>query len=183
MYFWALQSLRTVNECIASIISTWQDYDKFSLMPAHSRLDTDAQINSYIWKINRQIQKLIELKSTNNKRQEDIRSLRDGVSRKHRFRGATAIGSKLTISKGFQRIFRSRSSDHNRAREERPTVDIHLAGVPPSEFRRLRVQYGHNPTNNRHQNLRCHLQSHLRGHLYHYSTRGQWGSLKSRKES
>ncbi|KAF2473048.1 uncharacterized protein BDR25DRAFT_352524 [Lindgomyces ingoldianus] len=91
-YFWALQSLRAVNDCISSLISAWDIYDKSSLLdlcqgefslpdynPTDSNTDNSAKMpRLYLQQIEKQMSKLKELQATNIAKQEEIKSLRDG---------------------------------------------------------------------------------------------------------
>jgi hypothetical protein len=91
-----------VNDCIASLISAWKIYDKSSLLDlirsseeldrrgTASELDTPASgagprestgdASSYLQQIEKQMEQLAEMIKANNAKQEEIRSLRDGVS-------------------------------------------------------------------------------------------------------
>jgi hypothetical protein len=80
-HFWALQSLRIINECIKSLIIEWEMHDKsalLSLLPPENSNERRSTV--FIAKIEGQMAKLAEMIKTNNAKQEDIRALRDGVS-------------------------------------------------------------------------------------------------------
>ena len=83
--FWALQSLRIVNECLDSLITAWELHDKSSILDlllddAAGDVDNGPQKCSYVDKIERQMEQLRLMIKKNNAWQEDIRTLRDGVS-------------------------------------------------------------------------------------------------------
>src|SRR4051794_7790486 len=93
MYFWALQSLRTVNDCIASMISAWNNYQWSSLTELFRRSEEQARsgtesnqaseqgstsveadlaqsVSAYLDQIDEEIEKLAELIKVNNAKQE-----------------------------------------------------------------------------------------------------------------
>jgi hypothetical protein len=86
-YFWALQSLRTVNDCIISLLAAWDSFDNFLLSDFLSGLDevdhTQQELKgsngSCLLHIKEEVVKLKELQTANLARQEEIESLRDGV--------------------------------------------------------------------------------------------------------
>ena len=97
-YFWALQSLRIMNECISSMIASWTMHDKNTILSTigESQSDTDAQLHSssngsgapptprstaqsILADIDQQMGKLADMIKDNNAKQEEIKSLRDGV--------------------------------------------------------------------------------------------------------
>ena len=97
-YFWALQSLRIMNECISSMIASWTMHDKNTILSTigESQSDTDAQLHSssngsganlaprstaqsMLADIEQQMGKLAHMIKYNNSKQEEIKSLRDGV--------------------------------------------------------------------------------------------------------
>jgi hypothetical protein len=90
-YFWALQSLRIINDCINSILSAWEISDTSRILRAEQdaiRLsckspddDTGGQksIASCLAAIESQMEQLKDLIKENGVKQEEIIALRDGV--------------------------------------------------------------------------------------------------------
>lgn len=84
-YFWALQSLRVINECITSLVTAWNMYDKMSLLDllpddVAGSSNPDKKACPYVAEIDSQMEQLGEMIKANNAKQEEIRALRDGVS-------------------------------------------------------------------------------------------------------
>jgi glutaredoxin 2 len=81
-YFWALQSLRIVNDCINSIITAWEMSNTSHILRTGQteREQTDLDVTkSYLAAIESQIEQLKELIKENSAKQEEIIALRDGV--------------------------------------------------------------------------------------------------------
>lgn len=86
-YFWALQSLKAVNDCIDSFFTTWKDFEHLSLAKFWKGQDEGGQEDtpkgkniSYLKHIKEEIIDLEHLRASNLARQEEIKSLRDGVN-------------------------------------------------------------------------------------------------------
>lgn len=94
-YFWALQSLRIVNECINSLITAWEMSNTSHILcggqaeTQETSTESRAQegeiarmdkVKFYLAAIEGQMKKLKELVQENERRQEEIIALRDGVS-------------------------------------------------------------------------------------------------------
>jgi hypothetical protein len=113
-YFWALQSLGAINDCVTSLISAWDIYDQSSLLrlfekteaslgvalESHSTRDGSPSESTGEYKIclseiQQQMEKLQDLFKTNNAKQEEIKSLRDGL-----FNASTVLEARTTVLQG-----------------------------------------------------------------------------------
>ena len=92
-YFWSLQSLRTLNRSISSLISAWEYYEdpgildvlqgaveKQRTIPNDALPDPTKRAKTYLSDIKRQIELLKKMIEENNAKQDEILALRDGVS-------------------------------------------------------------------------------------------------------
>lgn len=110
-YFWALQSLRLVNECIASIIRIWDIYDKASFLNllntgddgiSHTPPSSDGEAAAtrtasipYLNEIQKQMTQLACMIKDNSAKQEEIRALRDGL-----FNASSVLETRTTVAQG-----------------------------------------------------------------------------------
>ncbi|KAL5391992.1 hypothetical protein PMIN02_006346 [Paraphaeosphaeria minitans] len=108
-YFWALQTLRTINDCINSLLSTWERFEVYHLPDLlcgwnyvlseqeSKRHDPGPTSNtvSFLKHIKDKLVKLKELRSLNIERQEEIESLRDGL-----FNASTVLEARTTVLQG-----------------------------------------------------------------------------------
>ena len=90
-YFWALQSLRIINDCINSILTAWeisntsrilraeQDVIRLSYKSPDDDTGKRKAIISSLTAIESQMQQLKDLIKENGAKQEEIIALRDGV--------------------------------------------------------------------------------------------------------
>ncbi|KAI9776734.1 MAG: hypothetical protein M1839_009378 [Geoglossum umbratile] len=104
-YFWALQSLRIMNDTINSIINAWRLYDKPGILTPDQMLElkqdtatplkAPSTVVALLRDVERQIEQLGEMVRTNNTRQEEIRALRDGL-----FNASAVLEARTTVAQG-----------------------------------------------------------------------------------
>ncbi|KAF2446871.1 hypothetical protein P171DRAFT_519221 [Karstenula rhodostoma CBS 690.94] len=103
-YFWALQSLRTVNDSISHLIAAWESFETCNLsdfLNGQNEKDSIAQQQpagnniSFLEHINEEIVKLKKVQTLNLERQEEIESLRDGL-----FNASTVLEARTTVLQG-----------------------------------------------------------------------------------
>ncbi|EUC42382.1 hypothetical protein COCMIDRAFT_8028 [Bipolaris oryzae ATCC 44560] len=110
-YFWALHSLRLVSECIASIIRSWDLYNKESFLNllntgddgiSHTSPSSDGEAAATgaasvpcLDEIQKQMTQLAGMIKDNNAQQEDIRALRDGL-----FSASSVLETRTTVAQG-----------------------------------------------------------------------------------
>lgn len=92
-YFWGLQSLRTLNRAISSLISAWEYYENPGILDFLPLTEEERRTTSneafpdhikrsmnYLSDIKRQMELLKSMIESNNAKQDEILALRDGVS-------------------------------------------------------------------------------------------------------
>ena len=92
-YFWGLQSLRTLNRAISSLISAWEYYETPGILNLLQVTEEERRTTSndafsdpvkrsmsYLSDIKRQTELLKSMIESNNAKQDEILALRDGVS-------------------------------------------------------------------------------------------------------
>lgn len=106
-YFWALQSLRIINDCIDSILTSWEISNTSRILRAeqdavrlpHKPADDDTgkrkAIISSLMAIESQIQQLKNLIKENGAKQEEIIALRDGL-----FNASAVLEARTTVTQG-----------------------------------------------------------------------------------
>ena len=91
--FWGLQSLRTLNRAISSLISAWEYYENPGILNLLQVTEVERRTTSndasrdpmkrsmsYLSDIKRQTELLKSIIDSNNAKQDEILALRDGVS-------------------------------------------------------------------------------------------------------
>ncbi|EMD86036.1 hypothetical protein COCC4DRAFT_63997 [Bipolaris maydis ATCC 48331] len=110
-YFWALQSLRLINECITWIIREWDMYDKESLLDllntggggiSHTYANSDGEAAAartasvpYLDDIQEQMTQFAGMIKDNNAKLVEIRALRDGL-----FDASSFLEARTAVAQG-----------------------------------------------------------------------------------
>ena len=80
-YFWALQSLRIINDNIRSLTKVWTLHDNSEIVPQDGTIGESAErIKGSVAQINCQMEQFQDMIKTNNTSEEEIQALPDGVT-------------------------------------------------------------------------------------------------------
>lgn len=148
-YFWAIQSLRIINECLESIRTAYHgsgttDWISESILDRPlepyptvyvGRSDYQQHISSLLDDVETQMGAIEQDIQDNEKRQVEIIALRDGVSQT----SSQRVIILTFLSTAFQRLISSRSTHFGHSRREHQGLDLHIHCVHPRQFRNIDI--------------------------------------------